>query len=193
MMLRKFTVLLLVSGALIGAAIPAAAETEVRIASLPATLAAFKAMQAEGSTPEKAAALFIVAMRVWNTDPKLSEAMMAEASVERLRGKKSGKLGTGLQYHLGRTKDRLGIMAGAYAQGTKLETGYTPPEGAGYRFLFDRNKYSGSEEKGQVKVFVTLAEGVGLRPRPIASRRGEDGIWRVYEVSSMFLDVPIKK
>lgn len=178
---------------LLALAVSAAAETEVRIPALPATLEDFKAMQAEGSTPEKAAALFIIAMRVWNTDPKLSEAMMAEAAMPSLRGKKPGKLGTGLKYHLNRTKDRLGVMAGAYVQGTKMENGYAPPEGAGYRFLFNRNKYSGSEEKGRVKVFVDLAEGVGLRPRPIASKKGEDGIWRVHEVSSMFLDVPIKK
>ena len=49
-----------------------------------------------------------------------------------------------------------------------------------------RQKNSGSDAGGQVKVFVNCD---GFRARPITMKRNDKGIWKAYEFSSLMLNV----
>jgi hypothetical protein len=49
-----------------------------------------------------------------------------------------------------------------------------------------RQKNSGSDSSGQVKVFVNVD---GFRARPVTMKRNDKGIWKAYEFSSLMLNV----
>lgn len=72
----------------------------------------------------------------------------------------------------------------AYVQGTNPQNRYqtsTP-----YKVLISRNKFSGEESSGQVKVFIHV---FGVSPRPVTMKMNDKGIWKAKELSSMFLPV----
>lgn len=146
-------------------------------------------------TPEGGAAMFIAAMLNMGVNEKLGLQCITigidQSQVTKGNIYKGYKPGRGTMYHVNRLK-RGGrkfwtYAPKAYLQGATLENGYTPSKP--YKVVTSRNKYSGSEASGRVKVYIDVAIK-GFRPRPISMKRNDKGIWKAYEYSSMFLDVP---
>ena len=73
----------------------------------------------------------------------------------------------------------------AYVAGATADNNYKVS--APYKVVTSRNKYSGEESSGKVKVFVNVH---GFSPRPITVARNDKGIWKAYECSSVFVNVP---
>ncbi len=94
-----------------------------------------------------------------------------------------------IQYHLDRLARReidvWTYFPYAYAEGGTAENNYRV--NAPYFLKFSRNRFSGSEESGRVKVFIKV---YGLSARPITMKRNQKGIWKAAELSSLFVDVP---
>jgi hypothetical protein len=79
-----------------------------------------------------------------------------------------------------------GYRLRSYVEGATPENGYRLPEPP-YRVICSANPYSGDLESGEFKVFV--ASSGADSPRPVTVRRGEDGLWRASEWSSLLLGV----
>lgn len=166
----------------------------VKLSRLPASPGEFIQMRNKLSkTPEGGAAMFIAAMLNMGKSEKLGlqcitiaidQSQVASGNVY-----KGYKPGNGVMYHirrLGRRKVNFWKYAPkAYLKGATLKNGYKASKP--YKVVTSRNKYSGKESSGMVKVFVDVA---GFRPRPIKMKRNDKGIWKAYGFSSMFLDVP---
>jgi len=148
-------------------------------------------------TPEGGAAMFIAALINLGKNEKLGMQCLTigidQSQVTKGNVYKGYKPGRSVMYHLNRLKrggvrgNFWGYAAKAYLKGSTHKNGYTPSKP--YKVVTSRNKYSGSEAKGRVKVYIDVAIE-GFRPRPISMKRNDKGIWKAIEFSSMFLDVP---
>ncbi len=146
-------------------------------------------------TPEGGAAMFIAALINLGKNEKLGMQCLTigidQSQVMKGNVYRGYKPRSNVMYHINRLKrggvrgNFWGYAAKAYLKGATHKNGYTPSKP--YQVVTSRNKYSGSEAKGRVKVFVDVA---GFRARPVTLKRNDKGIWKAYEFSSMFLDVP---
>ncbi|MCB1166151.1 MAG: hypothetical protein KDK33_08360, partial [Leptospiraceae bacterium] len=92
-----------------------------------------------------------------------------------------------IMYHVNRlNRQNVWSYTGfAYVSGASASNNYKVS--APYTIVTSRNKYSGEESSGRVKVFVNVS---GFSPRPITLKKNDKGIWKAYECSSMFVNVP---
>ena len=168
----------------------------VKLSKIPASPDEFIQMRNKLSrTPEGGAAMFIAALVNLGKNEKLGMQCLTigidQSQVTSGNVYKGYKPGRSVMYHLKRLKrggargNFWGYAAKAYLKGATHKNGYTPSKP--YKVVTSRNKYSGRESSGRVKVFVNVA---GFRPRPVTMKRNDKGIWKAYEFSSMFLDVP---
>ena len=167
----------------------------VKLSKLPASPEEFIQMRNKLSqTPEGGAAMFIAAMLNMGKSEKLGLQCITiaidQSQVTSGNVYKGYKPGNGVMYHLNRLKrggrgNFWAYAPKAYLKGATLNNGYKASKP--YKVVTSRNKYSGQESSGKVKVFIDVA---GFRPRPISMKRNDKGIWKAYGFSSMFLDVP---
>jgi len=164
----------------------------VEIDGLPETVEALVALQEEvAGTPEGGAAVMIAALWLMAEDEERGEqALVAAVDRSRLQAGSGGFEGRRLGK---RDLDLIRMQVGgrgyalrSYVQGTGPENGYRLPERP-YRVVCSANPYSGDLDAGQFKVFV--ASSGADSPRPVTLRRGEDGLWRAAEWSSLLLGV----
>jgi hypothetical protein len=164
----------------------------VEIDGLPETVEAFAALQAEvARTPEGAAAMMVVALWLLAEDDKVGRQALA-AAVDRSRlqagsgGSDGWRLGNrDLQLIRSQVGGR-GYRLRSYVAGATPQNGYALPEPP-YRIACSSNPYSGDPDSGQFKLFV--ASSGADSSRPVTLRRGEDGLWRAMEWSSLLLGV----
>lgn len=164
----------------------------VEVDGLPETVEAFVALQAEvARTPEGGAAMMVAALWLMTEDEEAGWPVLAEAvDPSRLQagsgatgGRRLGK--RDLQLIRSQIGGR-GHMLRSYMAGATPENGYRLPQPP-FRVECTENLYSGDPESGQFKVFV--ASSGADSPRPVTLRRGEDGLWRAAEWSSLLLGV----
>lgn len=165
-----------------------AQQKTITIEKVPDSVEEFLELRSEiGDTPEGGAALMILSMLIYSENKDLGRACMTIALDRYNVGKGNAYKGYAparhLNYHLSRF-DGKPYWPKAYIRGTDPADQYAYSEPL--KFDFSRNRYSGSEEKGRVKVFVKT---YGVRPRPIGMKRNKKGIWKAKNVSSLFLDV----
>ncbi|WP_157558497.1 DUF6935 domain-containing protein [Microscilla marina] len=172
------------------------AQKIVTLNKLPASPEEFIKMRNKMSrSPEGGAAMFLAALLNMGKNEKLGMQCLTiaidQSQVVSGNVYKGYKPGRSVMYHLNRLK-RGGSRGNfwayapkAYLKGATLKNGYTPSKP--YKVVTSRNKYSGKESSGRVKVFVDVA---GFRPRPVTMKRNDKGIWKAHEFSSFFLDVP---
>ncbi len=186
--LIKFMVSLYLTSFLAAPVSLSAQEQYVEIQSIPATIEEFEGIRDSlASTPEGGAATMLLAMLVFAENETLGLQCMTVAldnsNIEKGGVYKGHQPAKHLEYHLNRFRQKK-YWPKATIQGTVPENGYayeTP-----IRFAISRNKYSGSEESGKVKVFVAT---YGVSPRPMTMVRNNRGIWKAKELSSFFVDV----
>jgi len=165
----------------------------ITINSMPNTVEDFLKLRNQiAKTPEGGAAIFIVAMMKYSEDVKMGSKFftiaLARRNISRGRGSdeslyKGFKPARHLNYHLRRFRKKTAAhWPFLYVQGAKPSNGYatsTP-----YTFNMSRNKYSGKESSGKVKVFV---ECYGVRPRPMKLVKNNRGYWKALNVSSFWM------
>ncbi len=144
---------------------------------------------AAAQSPEGGAAVFVLAMLLFEQDATLGRnAMVIALDANELRQDPAGYQG----YAPGNRADDFvsrylvprPYLARSYLLGTSPENGYNPPESRAVRL--SRNSTS-TIAGDQVKVFVSCT-GADT-PRPITMRRNNRGVWKAYEYSSLFVGV----
>ncbi len=168
-----------------------AQENKVTVDALPKTVDAYITLRDSlAGTPEGGASLFLVAMMVMKDDPEVGLQMMTVMLDRSLVTSGKTYLGyspaSSVMFHIDRItrESRWRYLPAAYVTGTSPADGYrcAPP----YIYQISRNAYSGEESSGTVKVFVKT---YGVMPRPVTMKINDKGIWKVAELSSLFVDV----
>lgn len=167
----------------------------MKLSKLPASPEEFINMRNKmARTPEGGATMFLAALLNLGKNEKLGMQCLTiaidQSQVTSGNVYKGYKPGRNTMYHLKRLKrggrgNFWAYAPKAYLKGATLKNGYTPSKP--YKVVTSRNKYSGRESSGKVKVYIDVA---GFRPRPVTMKRNDKGIWKAYEFSSFFLDVP---
>lgn len=164
---------------------------EVAVPSVPASAEEYRGLRDGLATrPEGGAACFIAALLAYSRDRKLGRQCL---TLILDRGNvANGDIFEGfapapaIGWHLDRL-DRQNVWSYhgfAYVRGATPQNSYqvSPP----FTVVTSRQRNSGSDESGRVKVFVDTA---GFRPRPMLLYRNDNGLWKVNECSSFWVNV----
>lgn len=168
-----------------------AQSKEIKIDKLPENVEDFVKMRNDiAKTPEGGAAVFIAALMNFSKSQDLGMQCLTVAldksNVTRGKVYKGFRPGRGIMYHVDRITGykRWSYLGFAYTKGATAEKNYKVE--MPFIVASFRNKYSGDESKGRVKVFIEVD---GFRARPIILKRNKKGYWKALGVSSMFLDL----
>ncbi len=169
---------------------PLFASETIRIGSLPQNVEGFAALQKQNNSPEGAAACFAVAMLTYEGDAALARAfftlVLTDVNlIDGPNGHNGRQPDVAYQDHIDLRLKRDPGMARSYVQGTSRNDNYVLPP-LPYDFVFTRNARS-VESDDLIRVY--LASTGADSPRPVLTKRGADGQWRVDGASSLFVGV----
>jgi Domain of unknown function (DUF6935) len=164
---------------------------DVTIGTVPNSAEEFVTLRNElAQTPEGGAACLVAALLSFSKSQDLGMQCLTIAIDQRNvinGGVYKGYAPNGsVMYHVNRiTGYKMWPYLGyAYIKGAKAASNYqvSPP------LVIEtyRQKNSGTDESGEVKVFVNTD---GFRARPVTLKRNDKGIWKAYEFSSLMLNV----
>lgn len=164
---------------------------EVKLAKVPSSAEEFTQMRDEiATTPEGGAAMTVAALLAFSKDKEVGLQCLTLILDQRnvMKGdviKGYAPLGS-IMYHVNRISgyNMWPYLGFAYLKGATHKTDYAVS--APYTVETKRQKNSGSDESGSVKIFVHCD---GFSPRPVTLHRNDKGIWKAYEMSSLFLNV----
>lgn len=77
-------------------------------------------------------------------------------------------------------------LIGSYLPGSSFQNGYKPSNPP-YNFTLTSNRFSGTEESGQKKLF--LPSSGADTPRPVTVKRNAKGVWKASEFSSLLVGI----
>ena len=165
-------------------------ENTVEISRLPQNIDEFVEVRDNVSnTPEGGAAMFIVACMIYVQDNDVAPLTVAVAK-NRLQEDSKGYKGYTIHLSdLRLIKDQLKrypFLPNSYVLGTSPQDGYSLSNKS-LKFSFSTNKYSGSEEEGNIKLFVPSSGADS--PRPIKVTRNDKGLWKADEWSSLLVGI----
>ncbi len=143
-------------------------------------------------SPEGGAAIFVLAMMMFENDRKLGEQAFTVALdrtnlSESMMGYKGFTPSQNIKFHLDRFEGK-NYWGKSYVAGTSFEDGYKLP--STLKVEIGRNT-SSEQSNGDIKVFVKCT-GADT-PRPITLRKNDKGFWKATECSSMFVDMRAPK
>ena len=158
----------------------------ITVNKLPGSVEEFTKLRNEiAVTPEGGAVIFILAMMKYTKDRdmglKFFTIALTRNNLSKGNAYKGFKPHRSLNYHFSRFNNNP-YWPFAYIKGAKPDNGYKVS--APFTFVTSRNRYSGSEESGKVKVFVNC---FGTRPRPMKLKKNNRGLWKALEFSSFWL------
>lgn len=164
---------------------------EVTLQKIPTSAEEFTQMRNQlATTPEGGAAMTVAALLAFSKDPKVGLQCLTLILDKRnvVRGnviKGYAPLGS-VMYHVNRISGykMWPYLGFAYLKGATSQNNYAVS--APYTVATMRQKNSGSDASGKVKVYIYCD---GFRPRPVSLHRNDKGIWKAYEMSSLFLNV----
>jgi len=165
------------------------AQTQ-KIKKIPKSIEAFVEMRNDiATTPEGGAAMFMLALKMYTENPELAKKCFV-AIVDRnlLR---EGNVYKGYQLlnsDMSLIKNQLAKdqnIPNAYIKGATPENHYKVK--LPYVFEFTSNKYSGSIEKGDFKLFVACSGADS--PRPIRMKKNNRGIWKTSNWNSVLVGI----
>jgi len=165
----------------------------VTVDKIPNTLEEFLALRDKISdTPQGGATMLIIALIIYAQNPDLGEKCVVISldmnNLSKGNTYKGYSVSSSNKYYL----DKVGKNSGqsyiprSYVKGTSPENDYTIPSGK-LKFEYTYNKYSGSIESGEFKVFVDCS-GADT-PRPIIMKKNKNGIWKAYNWSSIVVGI----
>ena len=167
-----------------------AEEQSYTLPSMPSTFEEFKALRAVHSkTPGGAAALFVAAMILYgkNNDDGIKAFTLV---LDRYYIWKSGRGVNVRGYSPNRSVmgyinmlKRKPYLGRVYIAGTNYKNAYKLGS-APYKIEISR-----VAKKGAGKVMLYIRTTSGNMPRPIGFKRNNRGVWKAYQVSSLFIGV----
>lgn len=165
-------------------------RTPVSFSTEPSTIEEFKAIQATtATTPEGGAAVLVLAMSMYGKNPELGRKAVTLSVLSKNR-QKSNKptavdgvdLGGSDSYLMGQL-DKYKMLPNGYWKGAEPANGYSPSLPLTVETF--TNPYSGDETTGKIKLFVATKGASSFRP--VSVEKDADGLWRVKEMSSLFV------
>ncbi len=158
----------------------------VKIDSFPKTVDGFIAMRnALATSPEGGAAMFIVALRVYQKNPALGKQFLVLA-VDKSR-LKSGDFYKGYSLYdsdmrlINEQLRRYPYILASYVKGATPQNNYTV--GKDVVFEFKTNPYSGNAQTGPYKLFAKCSGAAS--PRPVIVKKNNHGIWKATNWNSL--------
>lgn len=160
-------------------------KDSITIKAMPKTNEEFvKLRNAQATTPEGGAAMFLLAMLAWEKDKDLGEPFFTIAldkgQLKKGKGGYKGYAPGNSAMFLIKRIDGKKVFPKAYVKGTTTKAGYAAK--APFTFKFMRNKHS-KQTNGDIKVYV-YCSGADT-PRPVRLRKNNRGLWKVVEFSSL--------
>ncbi len=159
----------------------------VEIDGLPETTEDFQALQDWiGRTPQGAAALMVLALLKLSVDEVQGARFLALAIDRRRLDFSTGFVPRKEIDFLRMQINEQPFLPKSYFCSTDCECGYLLPHPP-WVMEFSYNNYSGDMESGPFKVYVGCTGADS--PRPVTVAKGDDGIWRAQEWSSLVVGV----
>ncbi len=167
----------------------ATAQTQ-KIKKIPKSVEEFVEMRNEiATTPQGGAAMFLLALKMYIDNPALAEKCFV-AIVDRnlLREGNVYKGYELLNGDMSLIKNQMRndkLIPNSYIKGSKPDNHYKVK--LPYIYEFTSNKYSGSIEAGDFKLFVACSGASS--PRPIRMKKNNRGIWKTSSWSSVLVGI----
>ena len=162
----------------------------VKIKKIPKSIEEFVEMRNDlAKTPEGGAAMFMLALKMYIDNPDLAKKCFV-AIVDRnlLREGnvyKGYKLLNGDMNLIKNQMNNDKLIPNSYIKGATPENHYAVK--LPYVYEFSSNKYSGSVEAGDFKLFVACSGASS--PRPIRMKKNNRGIWKTSNWSSVLVGI----
>jgi len=164
----------------------------VKISSEPTSIDEFVKLRDEiAKTPEGGAAMFVLAMRKYQANPKENIGYLIvsidKSRLEENQGEDSYKGYTIAKSDMWTVKTQLtknNYLANSYFKGTSNQNGYAAK--APFVVECKKNQYS-DIDANTVKVFVKCTGADS--PRPITLVKNDKGIWKAKEFSSLLVGI----
>jgi len=167
----------------------------VKISNIPDDIDEFiKMRNSVATTPQGGAAMFILALKIYTQNAELGEkCLIVMTDKNALRESEKGYKGFSLlNTDMDLIKSQLGkqkFLPNSYSDGCTPENDYKVK--LPYNYTFTKNKYSGSVEEGNIKIFVACS-GANT-PRPIRMKINDKGLWKASEWSSLLVGIKAPK
>ncbi|MBN1253512.1 MAG: hypothetical protein JXR51_03165 [Bacteroidales bacterium] len=164
----------------------------ITISSVPGTVEEFITLRnQQATTPEGGAALFMLALKIYNDYPELGQQCLVLSVDKNLLWEGDVYKGYSLSKSDISLIDRQfagnNKIADAYIKGGNPENSYSVK--LPYVYEFTNNAYSGDKSHGEFKVFVKCYGADS--PRPINMRKNDKGIWKAASWSSILVGVKV--
>jgi len=163
----------------------------LKIDTLPKNIDEFISLRNEiAKSPEGGAAIMIVALILYSHDENFGKQCLTVAVTQDqlIEGNyyKGYKL---LNSQMSLIESQIAhqkYIPNSYINGTSPDNNYELPKN-NLTLNFTRNKYSGTEQSGSVKVFV-LCSGADTA-RPVRVEKNDKGIWKASEYSTLIVGI----
>jgi hypothetical protein len=162
----------------------------IKITRVPTTVEEFVEMRNQkAETPEGAAAMFLLALKIYTQKPELGKQCFVVIVDRKLL--REGNVYKGFAIFnsdMSLIKSQMNknkLIPNSYIKGSKTATNYAV--NLPYVYEFSKNKYSGDKSKGEYKLFVACSGASS--PRPMSFRRNNRGIWKVTNWSSVLVGI----
>ncbi len=162
--------------------------------SWPSDFASFESFRdANASTPQGAVIVLLAALSIYSKNSEEGrKALIISLDSNSLtqdvspNGYKGFNVNRNTLDLIKRQIEQNSYLIGSYLPGSSFTNGYKP-NSPPYTFTLTSNKFSGSEESGQRKLF--LPSSGADTPRPVTVKRNSKGIWKAAEFSSLLVGI----
>ncbi|PJZ56305.1 DUF6935 domain-containing protein [Leptospira barantonii] len=167
-------------------------SVNVSAASWPKDLTSFESFRNEQSvTPQGALISLIAALDLYSKNKEEGiKALILVVDSSHLTQDANGYKGFSLNRNLidlvKRQIEQHSYLIGSYLPGSSASNGYVP-NNPPYSFTITANRFSGTEESGQRKLFVP-SSGADT-PRPVTLKKNAKGVWKAQEFSSLLVGI----
>ncbi|AOP35777.1 hypothetical protein A0128_19190 [Leptospira tipperaryensis] len=184
---------------LIPFSLPAQSESvRVEVSSWPIDLTSFDSFRTEqSSSPQGTLISLIAALDLYSKNKEEgTKALILIVDSSFLTQDSNGYKGFSLNKNIAdlikRQLEQHPYLIGSYLPGSSAANNYKP-NGAPYSFTLTANRFSGTEESGQRKLFIP-SSGADTA-RPVTLKRNAKGAWKAHEFSSLLVGIkkPVTK
>ncbi|RHX82397.1 hypothetical protein DLM76_05505 [Leptospira yasudae] len=160
--------------------------------SWPKDLASFDTFRNEQSTtPQGALISLVAALDLYSKNKEEgTKALILVVDSSHLSQDVNGYKGFSLSRNLTdlvkRQIEQHPYLIGSYLPGSSASNGYVPGSEP-YSFTITANRFSGTEESGQRKLFIPSSGADSARP--VTLKRNAKGVWKAQEFSSLLVGI----
>lgn len=166
----------------------------VMVNSWPSDFASFESFRdANAGSPQGAVVVLIAALSVYSKNAEEgrkaliisldSNSLVQDTSPNGYKGFNVNRNTIDL---VRRQLEQHPYLIGSYLPGSSFGNGYKPGASP-YTFNLTSNKFSGTEESGQRKLFIP-SSGADT-PRPVTVKKNSKGVWKASEFSSLLVGI----